>query len=231
MSTVPEPVLLQPQFAIPSDWRLDDIHQRLGEIPAERIRLNPPPGYATEDDVLRIHAQEGILCELDDGVLVEKPMGWYESILAGLILTEIRLYIRENPLGQVLSSDGILKFLPGKVRIPDVCFISWGRFPKEKLPRRPIPLLIPDLVVEVLSGSNTKEEMDQKLKLYFKAGVSLVWYVDPATRTATAYESLDQATTIPSGGELNGGNVLPEFTLSLKQLFEEADRQGPGQLE
>ena len=150
MSTVPDPVLLQPQFAIPSDWRLDDLHQRLGEISAERIRLSPPPGYATEEDVLRIHAQEGVLCELDDGVLVEKAMGWYESILAGLILTEIRLYLRDHPLGQVLASDGILKFLPGKVRIPDVSFISWGRFPDSKLPRRPIPMLIPDLVVEVL---------------------------------------------------------------------------------
>ncbi|MCA9188529.1 MAG: Uma2 family endonuclease [Pirellulaceae bacterium] len=228
MPTVPEPVLLRPQFAIPSDWRLDDLHQRLGEIPAERIRLNPPPGYATEDDVLRIHSQEGILCELDDGVLVEKPMVWYEAILAGLIIHKITSFTLAKNLGQVLSSDGILKFLRGKVRIPDVCFISWGRFPKEKLPRRPIPLLIPDLVVEILSDTNTKTEMDHKLRLYFNAGVSLVWYVDPATRTATAYESADQSVLIPVDGGLNGGKILPGFSLSLKQLFDEADRQGPG---
>lgn len=229
MSTLPDPVILQPQFAIPSDWRLGDIHQRLGEIPAERIRLNPPPGYATEDDVLRIHDHEGILCELDDGVLVEKAMGWYESILAGLIIHRITSFTLERNLGQVLSSDGILKFLPGKIRIPDACFISWARFPKERLPRRPIPLLIPDLVVEVLSDSNTQQEMEQKLELYFQAGVRLVWYVEPNTRTATAYESTRRPVKIPSDGNLDGGNVLPGFTLSLRQLFEEADRQGPNQ--
>ena len=227
MSTIPDPVWLQPQFPIPSDWRLEDLHQRLGEISAERIRLNPPPGYATEEDVLRIQAQEGILCELDDGVLVEKTMGWYESILAGLILTEIRLYLREHPLGQVLAADGILKFLPGKVRIPDVSFISWGRFPDKQLPRRPIPSLIPDLVVEVLSDTNTKSEMERKLILYFSAGVRLVWYVDPATQTATAYESLDQPMVVPAGGVLSGGDILPDFELSLDRLFEEASRQGP----
>jgi hypothetical protein len=64
MSIVPEPITLRPQFAIPSDWRLADLQQRLGNIPAERIRLNPPPGYATEEDVLRIEDQEDILCEL-----------------------------------------------------------------------------------------------------------------------------------------------------------------------
>ena len=154
-------------------------------------------------------------------------MRWYESILAGLILTEIRLFLREQPLGQVLASDGILKFLPGKIRIPDVCFISWQRFPKERLPRRPIPLLIPDLVVEVLSETNTQSEMDQKLKLYFEAGVTLVWYVNPATRTAIAYTGPGASMSVGTTEALVGGDVLAGFTLSLEKLFQEADRQGP----
>ncbi len=221
------PVRLTPQFAIPRDWRLADLQQRLGDIPAERIRLNPPPGYATEEDVLRIEAEEDVLCELEEGILVEKPMGWYESLLAGLIITAINKHLEKNHLGRALGADGSLQILPGIVKIPDVSFISWSRFPREELPRRPIPALIPDLVVEVLSETNTKQEMNAKLKRYFQAGVSLVWYVDPTSRSATVYTGADRATLIPPTGELDGGDVLPGFNLSLPWLFEQADRRAP----
>ncbi len=227
MSTVFEPTRLTPQFAIPRDWRLADLQQRLGDIPAERIRLNPPPGYATEEDVLRIEAEEGVLCELEEGILVEKPMGWYESCIAATIVIGIGIFLKTHELGQVLTADGSLKILPGIVKIPDVSFISWSRFPKEKLPRRPIPALIPDLVVEVLSETNTRKEMDAKLVRYFESGVRLVWYIDPATRSATVYNAADQGVEIPPTGQLDGGEVLPGFTLSLMSLFEQADRQGP----
>ncbi len=227
MSTTVEPVQLTPQFAIPGNWRLSDLQERLGNIPAERIRLNPPPGFATADDVLRIQAEEGVLCELQDGILVEKPMGWYESSLAMLIAIEIGIYLKSHEIGRVLGADGSLKILPGTVKIPDVSFISWSRFPQEKIPRRPIPALIPDLVVEVLSETNTKEEMDAKLDKYFQSGVRLAWYVEPASRSATAYTSIQQAVAIPPTGHLDGGEVLPGFRLSLQWLFEQADRQTP----
>ncbi len=210
----------------PSDWSLADLQRHLGGIPAERIRLVPPPGYATEEDVLEIEAREDRLYELEDGVLVEKPMGWYEAIVALLIGTKLNVYLETNELGQVLGADGSVKILPGKVKIPDVSFISWKRFPKERLKRRPIPALVPDLVVEVLSETNTKQEMDNKLAKYFQAGVSLVWYVDPETRSARTYTNATSVTEIPPDGMLTGGDVLPGFELSLHWLFERADRQG-----
>ncbi len=227
MSTVSNPVQLIPQFAIPANWNFADLQEKLGDIPVHRIRLNPPPGFATEEDLLRIEAQEDVLCELEFGVLVEKTMGWYESLLALLVGTEINLYLRNNDLGKVLGADGTLKILPGVLKIPDVSFLSWSRFPKTKLARRPVPSLVPDLVVEVLSESNTKKEMDAKLARYFEAGVLLIWYIDPETRTATEFTGVDQSTTIAPMGSLDGGNVLPGFRLSLPWLFEQADRQGP----
>ena len=59
------------------------------------------------------------------------------------------------------------------VRIPDVAFVSWDRLPGGKRPNGPIPHLVPDLVVEMLSKSNTKREMDRKLREYFEAGVAI----------------------------------------------------------
>ena len=56
---------------------LTDLPDRFGPIPAERIRRNPPPGSATEQDVIDIEERESRLCELVDGVLVEKTVGYY----------------------------------------------------------------------------------------------------------------------------------------------------------
>src|SRR5262245_53170179 len=63
-----------------------DLVRQLGGIPTNRIRLIPPPGKATVDDVLRIHDRENRLCELVDGVLVEKPMAFYEGVLAAVLI-------------------------------------------------------------------------------------------------------------------------------------------------
>ncbi len=204
-----------------------DLQAHLGDIPAERIRLEPHPGTATEKDLLRVAAKEDRLCELIDGTLVEKTMGWQESYVATLILRVLANFVQEHDLGVVLGADATLRILPRQVRLPDACFISWQRFPKKSLKNVPIPALVPDLAVEVLSKSNTKREMDRKLSEYFKAGVRLVWYVDPLSRDARPYTSPDQVTHVAEQGYLDGGEVLPGFRLSLAELFAEADRTGP----
>ena len=65
---------------------LQDLVDRLGGIPLSRILLQPAPGLATEEDLLRENARKRRLCELVEGVLVEKAMGLQESLLAGVIL-------------------------------------------------------------------------------------------------------------------------------------------------
>ena len=217
-----------PQSVVPATWSLADLWEQLGRVPLERIRIHPPLGMATLEDAIAVDAREELPCELVDGTLVEKAVGWYESLLAAEIIGELRDFVRKHDLGKVLGEAGTLNILPGMVRIPDVCFIGWDRFPKEGISReQPIPPLVPDLAVEVLSKSNTKQEMQRKLKDYFDAGVSLVWYVDPETRSAAAYTSTHDVTHIDTDGTVDGGTVLPGFRLSLRALFEQADRQGP----
>jgi Uma2 family endonuclease len=149
------------QARLPGDWSLEDLRLHLGCIPLDRIRLFPPPGYATEKDVIEIEAREDRLYELENGILVEKAMGWYESLLASIIITRNSVFLETHDLGKVLGEAGRLKILPGIVKIPDVSFIGWDRWPKTKLPRRPIPALVPDLAVEVLSEANTSAEKDE----------------------------------------------------------------------
>lgn len=113
------------------------------------------------------------------------------------------------------------------MRMPDVCFISWKRFPDGKHPRESMPPLVPDLAIEVLSPSNSTSEMQRKLQDYFAAGVELVWYIDPQSRTARSFTEPDSFVEFDVDGVLDGRDVLPGFRLSLKALFDKAERFGP----
>jgi len=200
---------------------MGDLLKRLGDISPDRVRLRPMPGTATEADVVRIHAHEKRLFELIDGVLVEKGMGYRESILAGAILEGLRSWTKPRKLGLVTGADGMMRLFPGLVRIPDVAYASWERFPNRQVPTEAIPQLVPDLAVEVLSESNTKREMNRKRNEYFDAGVRLVWIVDPKTSTIRVYTEPEQFTVLDQNQILDGGAVLPGFTYSLRDLFAE----------
>lgn len=219
--TVPPPTATIPSV-LPPDWTLADMLANLGEIPLERIRIFPPPGMATEKDVLGAEGHTGRICELIDGVLVEKTMGYQESLIAVKIIHFVMTFLEKHDFGIVLGEAGTLRILPHQVRVPDVCFISWERFPNRQLPPEPIPALAPDLAIEVLSADNTEKEMQRKLRDYFTAGVRLVWYVDPRTRSAKSYRGESQFVEVGETESLSGGDVLPGFELPLRALFEKS---------
>ncbi|HLN31126.1 MAG TPA: Uma2 family endonuclease [Gemmataceae bacterium] len=202
-----------------------DLLKRLGNIPPERVRFRPAPGTATEQDVLDVEAHENRLCELVEGVLVEKAMGQYESRLAIVLGHFLENFLEEHDLGIVYGADATLRLLPHLVRIPDVCFVSWDKLPDRELPAEPIPDLVPDLAIEVLSESNTKEEMRRKLREYFAVGVRLVWLIDPKTQSADVHTSATKKTAVGPDGSLSGGSVLPGLQINLKTLFVRAGRQ------
>lgn len=83
----------------------------------------------------------------------------------------------------------------------------------------PILDAVPNLAIEVISKGNTKEEMEQKLKDYFKAGVELVWYIYPKKACAEVYTSPTAKTVVDKDGSLDGGRVLPGFHLPLKKVL------------
>jgi Uma2 family endonuclease len=207
-----------PELADP-EWTVADLLAHFGPIAHRRIRQNPPPGLAREQDVLDIYQREKRLYELVDGVLVEKAMGTQEAFLALEIGRLLGNFADARDLGFVLGADGMARLALGLVRIPDVSFISWQQFPNRRVPRTPMLALAPRLAVEVLSPSNTAEEMDRKLHDYFAAGVVLVWYVNPAQRTVQVFTAPNQAVLLREDQDLTGGSVLPGFVLPLRDLF------------
>lgn len=201
-----------------------ELLKKLGGIPAERLLLDPPPGTATEKDVLAVEQREGRICELVDGVLVEKAMGLAESFLALEIAFLLQLFLKKHNLGILAGADGTLRLWPGLVRIPDVSFISWNQLPKRKIPKKAIPDLYPDLAVEVLSRKNTKGEIDRKLHEYFRAGTRLAWVVDPRKRTVRVYTAPDQSHVLTEDQSLDGGDVLPGLNVPLREVFAQLEK-------
>jgi Uma2 family endonuclease len=210
----------------PAMRTMADVLKRLGGVPLDRIRFHPPPGTASIQDVIDIEAREGKLCELIEGVLVEKIMGFTEGQLALWIGTLLNQFVQPRNLGIVTGADSTVELIPDLVRIPDVAFTSWDRIPGRRRPMQPVPRLVPDLAVEVLSTSNTPGEMAAKRTDYFNAGVSMVWEVDPDARTVTVYLSLTLTHTLTVTDTLDGQPVLSGFRLPLADLFGELDRQG-----
>ena len=199
-----------------------DLQSQLGGIPLERIRLVPPPGMATDDDAMEVKDREGRTCEIIDGVLVEKAMGFFEARLATVLAALIQSYLDEHDLGIVVGADGLVRISPTRSLAPDVSFICWGRFPDRKFPAEPVPRLAPDLAVEVLSRGNTRAEMEAKLDEYFAAGVQIVWIVDPARETAKLYQSRGESIEIDMQGTLAAPGVLPGFAVAMQELFDRA---------
>lgn len=212
----------------PADWSLATLLDHLGGIPGSRVRLTPPPGHATERDLLHVLDHEDALCELVDGVLVEKAVGAQEAFLAGLILRLLGAHAEANDLGDVSPGDGPYRLGQGIVRLPDVAFVPWERLPGRVYPKDPIPDLVPTLAVEVLSESNTQGEIDRKLREYFLAGVLRVWVVDPELRTVRVYTDPGTFTTLREGQSLDGETVVPGFSVPLTRLFARVAKTARG---
>ena len=206
---------------LPANWSLADLQRYLGDVPLERIRLFPSPGTATEAHLVAALNREHRLCELVDGILVEKDMATFESSIAAYLIHLFHVFIATHPVGMVTAPDGPLRLSSNRVRMPDVSVILWERFPNRKLPAsQSVFAVVPDLAVEILSKGNTRREMELKRDEYLEAGVQLVWYIDPRARTATVYSDDGAEQQFDEKGALTGGNVLPGFELPLKEFFD-----------
>lgn len=208
---------------LPRNWKLDDLQQHLGGIPLNRIRMFPPPGMATVDDADAIHREEGVLCEVVDGVLVEKAMGWKESVIAGYLLHLLNAFLVGKRLGVALAPDGEVRTTGDQMRMADVAFIRWERIPPEADEQKVCPVT-PDLVVEVLSEGNTTKEMERKLDEYFSGGAQLAWIIDPRRRIVEVYTSRQNPTVMHDTETLDAAPVLPGFRVPIAELLDSAQR-------
>jgi Uma2 family endonuclease len=174
-----------------------------------------------------------ILYEVVNGRIVESPpMGSYQSELAFFLAVALDHVVRENRLGKVVVELLFLIDVDANLkRRPDLAFVSAARWPFGKwVPEVEAWEMVPDLAVEVVSKSNGAEEIVEKVGEYFQTGTRLVWVVYPRARQIYVYTSPTEVRILPESADLDGGEVVPGFRLSLNRLFvdePEADSTPP----
>jgi Uma2 family endonuclease len=160
--------------------------------------------------------------ELIEGTLhIMTPAGGEHGGLALKIGARLYTFIEVHGLGYVTAAEtGYILFQDARgrdtVRAPDVGFVAAARLP-DGLPQQYIPFA-PDLAVEVVSPNDAADDVHHKVQDFLRAGTRLLWVVYPRTRTADVHTS-QGAHTLTSADTLDGGEVLPGFSLPLRDLF------------
>ena len=206
-------------IAGPGPATLADFLEGLGDVDPSRILWTPRPGTATEADLLACGLK---LVELIDGTLVRKTMGGRESFAASALYEWLVIWKRKTDAGVLGLPDAIYRLAPGVIRLPDISFTSWLGLPDEAAHLHPVLDFAPELAVEVLSESDRPGAVKRKVREYLTHGTKLVWVVDARTGTVVVYTALGEATTLTRADTLDGGDVLPGFSLPLAELFDDS---------
>lgn len=159
--------------------------------------------------------------ELVGGKLVERPMGNKSSYVSFRLAVLLDRFVSQHRLGWVFHGDAGYRLDPARpnhVRKPDVSFIRIGRLPNEK-PADTYDQLAPDLAVESVSPTDTVLELDEKIEEYLKAGVRLVWIINPDLRSVKIFRPGRPILEIRNGDELSGEDVVPGFSCKVSELF------------
>ena len=159
--------------------------------------------------------------ELVDGQLVERHMGNKSSWVAMQIARLLADYVDEHNLGWVFVFEAGFRLDPNRpntLRKPDVSFVRFGRLPNEE-PADAYDHLAPDWAIEVLSPGETALELEEKIEEYLKAGMRLVWVINPDLKVVKVHVSGRPIEEFRSGDELTGGDVMPGFRCSVSTLF------------
>ena len=172
---------------------------------------------ATEEDLLAM-PQDGHKYELVDGEIRMSPTGNRHGVVIAQLAALLVQFVKPRRLGYVIAGDAGFRLPSKNVRCPDVSFVATGRFPDEKVPDD-FGDLAPDLAVEVLSPHDRPRHVLDKVGEYLEAGVRLIWVIDPRAARAVVYRSLSDVRELAADGEFDGGDVVPGFRCTLRDIL------------
>jgi Uma2 family endonuclease len=163
--------------------------------------------------------------EIIHGSPEEKEMGSARhGGIGARLIARLSWHVEDRNLGGVYGPDTTY-LVGGNDRLPDVSFVSASRIPEDGEPEGKW-LVAPDLAVEIISPTDLYEKVVGKVEDYLKAGVKQVWLISPEHRTVTIYSSLTQTVILTDGDDLPGGDVVPDFTCRVAELFRQPARKG-----
>jgi Uma2 family endonuclease len=192
------------------------------DAPLAEPQRVPRPGRPWTTADLRGLADDERRFELVQGDLfVMSPASTTHGHYAALLTAALVIYIQEKKLGRVFTAEAGFKLqsTPTEtVRAPDVAFVRAERIPPQAEQHGFWPLA-PDLVVEIISPSETAAEVQAKVQDYLAAGTRLLWLVYPRTQTVLVYAAGGHIRQYGIDESLDGGEVLPGFAYALRLLF------------
>lgn len=176
----------------------------------------------TADDLLHL-PEDGVRRELIAGELIElpPPPGSQHGFVASNAGGILREFTFPRRLGAVFAAETgfIISSDPDTVRAPDAAFVAADRLPEGGIPSGYLRLA-PDIVVEVVSPSDTAADVHSKVCAWLTAGARLVWVVYPDSRSVTVYRSMQDASVLGPDDTLDGAPVLEGFEIRVSELFE-----------
>ena len=179
------------------------------------------PVKAWTEEALMALPKDGFKRELLNGEIVMSPAGSEHGIIAVAICAELRAHVRRRKLGAVFDSSTGFRLTRDDVLSPDAAFVTYPRL--SVLARNPRGFFpgAPDLVVEVLSPTDSLTSISEKMASYFAHGTRLAWVINPVERNAHVYRSSEAGRLLRVADALDGEDVLPGFRLPLAELFAE----------
>jgi Uma2 family endonuclease len=174
----------------------------------------------TAEELLAL-PDDGMRHELARGELITMtPAGFEHGEVALALGGVLRVYVLEKGLGKVVAAETGFRLAtdPDTVRAPDVAYVAQARIPEGGSPKGFFSGA-PDLAAEVVSPNDSADEVQAKVTDYLAAGARLVWVVHPKTKTVTEYKSLDEVRVLTEDDSLDGGDVVPGFSMKVRDLF------------
>ena len=158
--------------------------------------------------------------ELVRGEVVEAMLpGGRHAEIAGAVMTLLRLWIKQGVGGFAGVEAGYaLSHNPDTVRALDISYVRADRIPPSGVPEA-FWQLSPDLAVEVISPSETADEIRAKVRDFLAAGTPLVWAIYPRTREIVVHTADGLARTYSEDAMLEDPEVLPGFSCKVAELF------------
>lgn len=156
------------------------------------------------------------LYELIDGEIIEKVTTQQHSVIAGFLIIEIGLYLRQNPIGRVGPELSVR--VPNDAynfRQPDIAFTSGTDQPLSVEASMPH---MPDLAIEIKSPSDTYKSMRDRANYYLANGSKAVWLIYPEKKFVEVWTP-DEQNMLTGIDVLEGEPVLPGFKLAVSQIF------------
>ena len=151
-------------------------------------------------------------------LLTMSPAGEEHGLVSANVLGALWAYVKNRDLGAVYGSETgfLLETAPDTVLAPDVAFIKRERVGK---PTKRFRSGAPDLVVEVISPSDSKHKVERKTAQWLQLGALAVWLVDPQSRTVEIRLVDGERKLLTVKDELSGGELIPGFRLAVSEIF------------